>query len=323
MLLTWALLILGFVFLIKGADLLVDGASSLAKRFGVSALVIGLTIVAFGTSMPELIVNIFASINGNTDIAIGNVLGSNIANILLILGVSAVVFPLAVGRGTVWKEIPFSLLAVLVLFIVANDALVDGATFSSLTRSDAFMLLAFFLIFMYYIFSISKDNAGRSQEDVEEYSILRSISFVFLGMIGLTLGGKWIVDSAVIIATSFGVSQALVGLTIVAIGTSLPELVTSAVAAFRRNTDIAIGNVVGSNIFNIFWILGISAFINPIPFSGVGNRDMFVAIGSTVILFVILFIGKRHEIERWQGVLFILLYLIYITYIVLKEIHVA
>jgi len=323
MLITWGLLILGFVFLIKGADFLVDGASSLAKRVGVSPLVIGLTIVAFGTSMPELIVNIFASINGNTEIAIGNILGSNIANILLILGISAFIYPLAVGKGTVWKEIPFSLLAVLVLFVVANDALIDGAAFSGITRVDAFMLIFFFVIFMYYIFSISKDSVGGSQDDVQEYSVLRSVMFVMLGIVALTLGGKWIVDSAIVIATSLGVSQSLIGLTIVAVGTSLPELVTSAVAAFRKNTDIAIGNVVGSNIFNIFWILGVSAFINPLSFNGVANRDMFVAIASTVLLFVVLFIGKRHEIERWQGVLFVMLYILYITYIIFQEINVA
>jgi len=324
MLSTWVLLILGFVFLIKGADFLVDGASSLAKKLGMSALAIGLTIVAFGTSMPELIVNIFASLDGNTEIAIGNILGSNIANILLILGVSAIIFPLAVGHGTVWKEIPFSLLAVLVLFFMVNDIIFDGSSFSALTRIDGLVLLSFFLIFMYYVFSISKsdkvNSSAEPDEEVKEYSLSYSIFVVVIGLIGLTVGGKWIVDGAVTIAGSLGVSQTLIGLTIVAVGTSLPELVTSAVAAYKKNTDIAIGNVVGSNIFNIFWILGASALINPLPFTESGNRDIFMVIFATVLLFFTLFIGKKHLIERWQGVVFVVLYACYIVFIILQEI---
>ena len=255
-------LIAGFAFLVKGADFLVDGASSIAKKFGISALVIGLTIVAFGTSAPELIVNIFASIQGNTDIAIGNILGSNIANILLILGISAMIYPLAVGKGTVWKEIPLGLLAIIVVAIMANDRLIDGGGFSGLTRIDGFILISFFIIFLYYTFGISKaQGTGEPEESnrIHEYSFFRSGIMVVAGLAGLTLGGKWIVDSAVVIAEQIGLSQAVIGLTIVAIGTSLPELATSAIAAFKKNTDIAVGNIVGSNIFNVFWILGISA----------------------------------------------------------------
>ncbi len=320
MILTYLLLPIGFALLVKGAGFLVDGASSIAKRFGISALVIGLTIVAFGTSAPELIVNIFASINGNTDIAIGNILGSNIANILLILGISAVIFPLAVKRSTVWKEIPMALLAVVLLGFMANDALIDGGNFSGLTRIDGLVLIAFFIIFLYYTFGISRVEAGDTAEtSVQQRSLLRSSLMVGVGLVGLTLGGKWVVDAVVALATSLGVSEALIGLTVVAIGTSLPELATSAVAAYKKDTDIAVGNIVGSNIFNIFWILGISSIITPLQFSSLLLRDLGVTLFVTLLLFAALFIGKRHKIERWQGAGFILLYVGYIGFITVQE----
>ncbi len=321
MILTYILLPVGFVFLIKGAGFLVDGASSIAKRLGISTLVIGLTIVAFGTSMPELIVNIFASVNGNTDIAIGNILGSNIANILLILGISAVIFPLAVKRSTVWKEIPLALLAVVLVGLMANDALIDGGSFSGLTRIDGLVLIAFFILFLYYTFGIGHtEEVDKTTVLVHRYSLARSILMIGVGLVGLTLGGKWIVDAAVALATGLGVSQALIGLTVVAIGTSLPELATSAVAAYKKDTDIAVGNIVGSNIFNIFWILGVSATINPLPFSQLLMRDVVMTIIATLLLFVAMFIGKRHTLERWQGVGFILLYIGYIVLLIVQEI---
>jgi len=319
MILTYILLPIGFVFLIKGASILVDGASSVARKFGVSALVIGLTIVAFGTSAPELIVNIFASLKGNTDIAIGNILGSSIANILLILGISAIIFPLAVKKGTVWKEIPFALLAVLVMAFMANDVLIDGGNFSALTRIDGLILISFFIIFLYYTFGISKvedSNDVPSSEVIREYSTLKSVVMIILGLVGLTLGGKWIVDAAVAIATHFGISQSVIGLTVVAIGTSLPELATSAVAAYKKDVDIAVGNIIGSNIFNIFWILGLSSIINPLPFPSESTRDLIVVFVATLFLFLFLFVGKKHTIERWQGVIFVLMYVAYIALLV-------
>lgn len=323
MTLTYILFFIGFFALIKGADWLVNGASALAGRWGVSALVIGLTIVSFGTSAPELVVNIMASLQGNTDIAIGNVVGSNIVNILLILGVSAVIYPLTVQKGTVWKEIPFALLAVVVLGFMANDAYFDGATTSALTRIDGLVLISFFIIFMYYIFGLAK--GGNSAEVVEDektdeevISVSRSLLMIVIGIAGLVVGGKWIVDGAIAFATNLGVSEALIGLTIVAIGTSLPELATSAVAAYRKNVDIAVGNIVGSNIFNIFWILGVSAIIKPLPFSPALVVDIFVTMVATALLFFALFVGKRHTIERWQGVVFILLYVAYIIYLVIR-----
>ena len=317
--LTYVLFVIGFFILIKGADLLVDGASSIAQKFRISPLVIGLTIVAFGTSAPELVVNIFASASGNAEIAIGNILGSNIANILLILGISAAIYPLASKRNTVWKEIPLCLLATLVLGAMANDILIDGAGLSILSRIDGFILIAFFVIFLYYTFGIAKVSGGDSDIEIKKYSLGKSTLFILLGLAGLVLGGQWIVDGAVKIAEYFGISQSLIGLTIVAVGTSLPELATSAIAAYKKQSDIAIGNVVGSNIFNIFWILGLSSTIRPLPFNPSANIDILMTIGATLILFLLMFVGKRNIIERWQGIFMVVLYFIYTGFLVLTR----
>ena len=315
---TYFLLIVGFVILIKGADLLVDGASSIAEKLNISHLVIGLTVVAFGTSAPEMFVNVYASIQGNSDIAIGNILGSTIANILLILGVSAIIYPLAVKNNTVWKEIPFSLLAALILGILANDYLIDQKSSSELSRSDGMVLLGFFIIFIYYIFSIAKNSEKTVNEAPKQLTNLKSVAYIVLGLTGLVLGGNWIVNGAVTIASQFGVSEYLIGLTVVAIGTSLPELATSAMAAYKGNTDIAIGNVVGSNIFNIFWVLGISAVIKPLPFQPSGNSEIAMATISSILLFSVLFVGKKQVLEKWQGILFVLIYVVYITFLVIR-----
>jgi cation:H+ antiporter len=317
--LVYLLFVIGFVILIKGADLLVDGAASVAKRFKISNIVIGLTVVSFGTSAPELIVNIFASLQGDTELAIGNVIGSNIANILLILGVSAVIFPLVTKENTVWKEIPLSLLAAILLGVMANDIRIDGTEYSGLTRTDGISLLGFFIVFLYYSFGISKVTSDDEGAEIKYLGALRSTIFILLGLAGLVFGGKWIVDGAVKIAEGFNVSQSLIGLTVVAIGTSLPELATSAMAAYKRQTDIAIGNVVGSNIFNIFWILGVSSLINPLPFNNSSDMDILMNILSSLVLFAIMFIGKRHTVERWQGLLMVSLYFVYIIYLVITK----
>jgi cation:H+ antiporter len=317
--LIYFLLILGFVFLIKGADLLVKGASSIARKLKVSDLVIGLTIVAFGTSAPELFVNVSASLQNNAEIAIGNILGSNIANILLILGVSAIIYPLTVQSNTVYKEIPFSLLAALILGILANDQLIDHKGNSALTRSDGLVLIGFFIIFLYYVFGIAQESESKATEDFEQLSNLKATAYIITGLTGLVLGGSWIINGAVEIAGKFGVSEYLIGLTVVAVGTSLPELATSAVAAYRKNTDIAIGNVVGSSIFNIFWILGISAVITPLPFQTSGNPDIVMTIISSILLFVFLFIGKNHVLKKWQGVLFLMFYIAYLVFVILRK----
>jgi cation:H+ antiporter len=245
----------GFILLIKGADYLVEGSSSIARRLNVSDLVIGLTVVAFGTSSPELFVNTFASAKGNTDIAAGNIVGSNIANVFLILGIAAVIFPLAVEKSVVIKGIPLSFLAALLLWVLANDVLIDKAPASSLTRIDGFVFLFFFIVFLFYSFGAAKTIEGAQEHaPKKQHGLIVSILLIIVGLGGLVLGGKWIVDGAVNFASSFGISQTLVGLTVVAVGTSLPELATSAVAAYRKNAEIAVGNIVGSNIFNIFFI---------------------------------------------------------------------
>lgn len=256
-----------------------------------------------------------ASIEGHTDLAISNILGSNIANILLILGVAAIIFPITAKRNTALKEIPLSLLAVTVLGLMVNDK----TGFYGLSRIDGLVLLTFFVAFLYYTFSVSKKNKDVPIEDIKKMSTKKSIVFIFLGLLGLTLGGKWIVDGAVKIAEIFNISESLIGLTIVAIGTSLPELATSAIAAYKKQTDIAIGNVIGSNIFNIFWILGFSAVITPIPFDASSNLDIVVAAVASLILFSVMFIGKKRTIERWQGAFMVFLYITYIGFLLVSK----
>lgn len=317
---TYLFLIIGFIILIKGADLLVEGASSIAARFKISNLVIGLTIVAFGTSAPELFVNIISSIKGDTGIAVGNVLGSNIANILLVLGVCSIIRPLTVGKGTVWKEIPFCLLAALVLFVLANDQIIDKLKFSALTRIDGLCLLAFFVIFMSYAFSISKkDDVPEDVRSVKSGSLPRAVLYMVAGLVGLSLGGKWIVSSAIQIAQNFGISQTVIGLTVVAIGTTLPELATSIVSIRKGNIELAVGNVVGSNIFNIFLVLGISAVIRPLPFQISNNIDMGMVILSSSLLFLSMFTLRKRILDRWEGIVFLSLYVGYIGFLFLNK----
>ncbi len=314
----YILFLLGFLVLVKGADLLVDGATSIANKLKISNLVIGLTIVAFGTSAPEMFINITASLRDSSGIAIGNILGSNIANILLILGVSAMIYPLAVQRTTITKEIPLSLLAALVLGILLNDQLIDHNALSVLSRSDGLILIAFFVIFMYYIFSIAKKADVKKNDGFKELSNFKSALYLLLGMLGLVIGGTWIINGAVKIANQFGVSEYLIGLTVIALGTSLPELATSTVAAYKKNADIAIGNVIGSSIFNIFWVLGISSIIKPLPFNKAGNSDVFMVIVANLLLLVFLFIGKKRVLQKWQGILFLTLYIGYMVFLILK-----
>lgn len=321
-------LIIGFVLLVKGADWLVDGASALARRIGVSDLAIGLTIVAFGTSMPEFMVNMIASVQGASDIAIGNVVGSNIFNILLILGVSAIIAPIVVQRSTTLKEIPFSFLAVVMLLIMANDVFVDGYARSELSRSDGLALIGFFVIFLIYTFGLPRNGEETQAQTDTQRSMLASTLFVLLGLAALIAGGKLTVDAAVTIARTLGLSEALIGLTIVAAGTSLPELATSTVAAYKKNADIAVGNIVGSNIFNIFWILGVSAVIRPIPFTPAANFDLWVLVATTVLLFFLIHNGwlwrrvflwwkqrTRYVIRWWEGAIMLVLYVAYVAVI--------
>ncbi|MFH1286262.1 MAG: calcium/sodium antiporter [Candidatus Magasanikbacteria bacterium] len=310
------LLIVGLVILVGGAEYLVRGASSMAKRLGISTIVIGLTIVAFGTSAPELIVNILSAAKGATDLAVGNVVGSNLANILLILGIGATMAPLAVKKGTTFKEIPFALLAIVMVVIMGNDVFFDGVMSNSLSRIDGIILLSFFVIFIYYTYGISKVEG--EAENITLYPWSTSISMLVIGIAGLTVGGKVIVDSAITLATLAHLDEALIGLTIVAIGTSLPELATTIVAVKKKNVDLAIGNAIGSNIFNVFLVLGVSSTIRPLPFDVNVNTDVLFTTGATLLLFIWMFIGEKHKLQRWQGAIFLLIYVGYITYAIVR-----
>lgn len=315
--LTYFLFAIGFVFLIKGADYLVSGSSSIAQRVGISQLVIGLTIVSFGTSAPELIVNIMASLRGAGDLGIGNVLGSNIANIFLILGVAAAIYPLRIKKSTTWKEVPLNFLAALVLLVLANDVLIDGAESAILSRIDGIILMFFFIIFVYYTIGLAKAEQNHDGK-TKQHGTLKSLGMVTVGIVGLAFGGQWVVNGAIAIASRFGLSEALIGLTIVAVGTSLPELATSAMAAYKRNADIAIGNVVGSNLFNIFWVLGLSATIKPLPFRPEINTDILVFLAATVMLFGFAFTGKKKHVSRFDGWLFLVCYAAYIIFLIMR-----
>jgi len=313
---SFLLLILGLVFLVKGADWLVSGASALARRFRIPDLVIGLTIVSFGTSAPELVVNSFAAFQNHPDIVLGNIIGSNNFNLFLILGISGLILPLSVQSTTVWKEIPFSLLAALVLLILANDRW-SGNAADMLSRTDGIILLLFFVIFWIYLFKqVKKERLNpQTEPEASHMSKWKMAVFIMGGLAILVIGGKVIVNSAVTIARHYQISEQIISLTIVAAGTSLPELATSVVAAIRRNNDIAVGNVIGSNIFNIFFILAVSSLIRPISFDVSFNRDILLLIGGTVFLFIAMFTGKVHKLDRWEAGLLLIAFGMYFYFI--------
>ena len=310
----------GFALLIFGANYLVDNASSLASRLRIPNLVIGLTIVAFGTSSPELVVSTVSSIQGNSEIALGNVVGSNIFNILAILGISAVIFPLAVKSTTTWIEIPLSLLSALLVFILANFGSAYNSGYQVISRTGGFILLFIFLAFIFYNYHLSKKGDITDDIKVREQSIKRSVFMIIAGLAMLVGGGRLVVLSSVKLALEIGVPERIIGLTFVAVGTSLPELVTSVAAALKGNTDIAIGNIVGSNIFNIFLILGVSAVIYPVPLVRGANIDLLVNIFANLLLFAFIFSGKGRKIERWEGMVFIMAYLLYIAFILFRQV---
>ncbi len=308
-------LILGFLPLVYGANFLVDGASSVAKKFNIPNIVIGLTIVAFGTSAPELVVNILSSINKASDITLGNIIGSNIFNVAGILGITAIITPLAVKSNTTWKEIPLSLLAAVTVGILINDKSVDGELFSKISRIDGIILIFFFLIFMAYTYTLMQSGGFEEEGEIKNYTLTKATMFIILGLAGLVIGGKVIVENAVSFARYVGLSERVIGLTIVSIGTSLPELATSISAALKKNADIAIGNVVGSNIFNIFFVLGLSGIIYPIPLKGNANTDILLNIILSILLFSFVFIVKGRKIERWEGIIFSTIYICYTVFL--------
>jgi cation:H+ antiporter len=306
----------GLALLIFGADFLVKAASSLASRYGLSPLMIGLTVVSFGTSMPEMLVSVTAGLQGSADLAVANVLGSNLFNILVVLGVAAMIFPLQVQSSTVVSEIPFSLSAAILLGFVANAALFTTKLELSISRVDGAILLLFFLLFMLYIFSISSGDNNDNSQPPAAFKVTRSLTFIILGMAGLYLGGEWAVQGAVSLARNWGVTDAVIGLTIIAVGTSLPELMASAVAAYRREADIAVGNVVGSNIFNILWILGVTASITNLPFDAISNVDIIMVIAATMLIILAVVTSRAASISRLWGGIFVCVYIAYIVYVV-------
>lgn len=325
--LDYILFIPGFVVLIKGADFLVDGASSIAKKNNIPELVIGLTIVSFGTSLPELLVNLYSSFSGKADMALGNIFGSNIANILLILGVSAMFTRIPIKKSIYFTEIPISLIATFMVGFLANanleNVLGNVDTKLTLSRLDGGILLTFFFLFMSYIYVISKykdddDDDDDEEEGIEIMSLWKSIAWIALGALGLFFGGQWVVNGAVKIAEEFGMSDKLIGLTIVAIGTSLPELVTSITAARKGQVNLAVGNVIGSNIFNLLWILGLSSVIQELEFNEISNTDILMIIFSSSLLFFMVIIGKKPGINRLQGLLFIAIYFAYLGFLVYR-----
>lgn len=319
MILSFALLIAGFVLLVKGADFFVDGSSSIAKLLKIPSIVIGLTIVAFGTSAPEAAVSIIAGIRKSNDIAVGNVIGSNMFNLLVVLGVSAAIKPVHIKEQIIKKDYPFMLIATALLLIMSYDVFLGGSE-NMISRGDALILLIFMGIFLYSVISSAlrsrKENIAGGEDDIPSYGVGKSLLFTIGGLAGIIIGGQFVVDSASDIAIRFGMSQTLVGLTIVAVGTSLPELVTSVVAARKGESDIAIGNVVGSNIFNILFVLAASAVISPMNINAQCLFDLLVLMAVTVIAYI--FCATKKSVNRIEGIVLVLAYTAYLTYAIIR-----
>ena len=312
------ILLLGLGLILVGANALTDGASAVAKRFGISDLVIGLTIVAMGTSAPELVVSVTAALNDSAELALGNVVGSNIFNILAIVGCTAMVMPISVGKGLMSKELPLVILSSLVMWAVASDTLLDGEAANVVSRIDGILLLAFFAIFMRYTFSIAKADSPDTEE-IKPMPMWKAALWIIGGLAGLIFGGRYFVDGASGIARSLGVSESVIGLTLVAAGTSLPELATSVVAALKKNPGIAIGNVIGSCLFNVFFIIGTAATIAPLPLGGITQTDMLSLVGASVLLwFFGLVIGDR-KITRVEGTFMVLCFIAYTAWLIINS----
>ncbi len=330
-------LLAGFYALLKGADYLVRGAGSLARRWGVSSLVIGLTIVAFGTSAPEFFVNVASSIKGTNGITIGNIIGSNLANTLLGIGIIAIIRPLIIQKNTAWKEIPFLILATFIFWVSVSDHILDPNSSPLLSRSESVVFLSFFILFMTYIWEIAK-LGGEKGEKIDRFSLGRSFFLFVLGLIGLALGGELVVSSSVSMASRFGLSETLIGVTIVALGTSIPDIVTTIVAVLRKNTGLAVGNIIGSNIFNILWVLGVSVFIRPISVSADIQFDMMFLLASVMLFFILQLthfkeiyqkksflevfsptVKGKYIIDRSEGIIFVLVYITYIILVIVKQ----
>ena len=318
----YVLLIVGFALLMVGANYFVKGASNISALLRVPPILVGLTIVSFGTSSPEATVSIIAALNGNDDVSLGNVVGSNMFNTLFVLGVTAFIAPLVVNSQTIRKEIPFSFLASITLIVLMADTFLQGFTQNALTRSDGIVLLLIFAVFLYYIFELARKSRNELEEpqgqlEEKDRSWLRNSLFTIGGLIAIVLGGDFVVTNSTEIAFSLGMSEALVALTIVAVGTSLPELVTSAVAAWKKESEIALGNIIGSNIFNILFVLGASATISPIGVNVALFTDVMILLVFTVI--VLIFALTHYTIGKREGLFLAISYIAYMVYIIMRN----
>ena len=319
-------LALGLGLLLLAADLLVDSSVAIAQRASISNFIIGLTIVGMGTSSPELFVGVLSALNGSGDIAMGNVVGSNIANILLILGMSAVILPFAIERSTQRRDIPFGIFATILLLLLANDKLVLGSNDNSLSRIDGVIFLILFVVYMAYVVGGKKTGHQEAHQEDDEVAkskftgkkpfLLWTIAIVSL--VGLIYGGNLFLDSAKNLAKAWGMSEAVIAITIVAVGTSLPELITSIVAACKHNPQLALGNVLGSNVFNILFVLGFSATIKPISLININVVDYLVALAASVMTFLVVFTFGKHRFDRIEGIIFLLCYVGYTAYLLLR-----
>lgn len=312
------LFLLGFVLVVKGADLLIDGSVYIAEKLNVSEMAIGLTIVAFGTSLPELFVNISASFQSASDLAIGNVLGSNIANVLLVLGVAAIICPIPVRKVSLTTDIPFSLFAVFLMVFLANTAFFSGGNGMSLSKTEGIIMLLFFGFYMLYVILNAKKWTHVYDKGIKQLGTAVSSLYIILGIIGLYLGGEWIVNGAVYISHILDLSESFIGLSAVAVGTTVPELATAVTAAKKGSLDIAVGNVIGSNVFNLLWVLPVSALINPIMYDAGYNIDVLIIVVSGILLLLFAFIGHKKVIGRGGGIIFLLFYLCYLVYIYIR-----
>ena len=311
--LTYFLFVVGFVILILGAQSLVNGASGIGLKLKVPQMVMGLTVVALGTSLPELIVNIFASIQGSTNLAIGNVLGSNITNTLLVVGVTAIIIPIRIGKKSLTQDIPYSMVIVVILFLLANDWIFGRP--DRINRLDGVILILFLLVFLYSVFFKQEAEDPLLKEHLKPMRLGRAVIYVVLGSFGLYFGGKWIVDGALVIASAMGISETAMGLTLISGATSLPELVTSIIAARKNNADMALGNAIGSNIMNILLVLGVSALIRPLPFSVHMNVELGLVFFASLLLVVFAKFGKaKNTLSRWEGILLVIFYVAFIYF---------
>lgn len=314
MLSSFFFIIIGFILLIVSADVLVDGASGVAKRFHIPEIIIGLTIVSIGTSMPELFVSVTSALEGYSDMAIGNIIGSNLSNLLLILGLSAIIKPVIFQKETRLYEIPMCLFFTGIFMMFCN-------TQNTISRIEAIILLILFIMFLGYTIWMGKRESGNNLNNVEDnkkYNTIKNIIYIVLGIIGLKVGGDLTVNNAVNVANHFNISEKIISLTILAIGTSLPELVTSVTAAIKGNSDIAIGNIIGSNIFNILLIIGLSAIIKPIIYNVTYNFDLIILLVSTIILALFPIIPPKNKMSRANGVIYFLMYVVYLVVLILK-----